>query len=108
MRTKPSNFLENISDTVSNDEYDLYEFLLIENVLVVSCSKQGYREALTLGSVAVYGVTTAPHNVSTGGRAVEFRYSPNEKSLANLSLLQVAAPLRHGEGFSVGCRSLKL
>ncbi|XP_040066950.1 lysosomal alpha-glucosidase-like [Ixodes scapularis] len=83
-------------NTVTKDEYDLYDFILIKNVLVVSSSKRGYREALTWGSVVVYGVTTAPHNVLTGGRAVEFRYSPEEEMLI---LPDVGAPL--GQDFTI-------
>ncbi|KAM7293370.1 lysosomal alpha-glucosidase-like [Ixodes scapularis] len=85
-----------VPDTVTKDEYDLYDFILIKNVLVVSSSKRGYREALTWGSVVVYGVTTAPHNVLTGGRAVEFRYSPEEEMLI---LPDVGAPL--GQDFTI-------
>ncbi|XP_040076997.1 lysosomal alpha-glucosidase-like [Ixodes scapularis] len=77
-------------DTVERNEYNLYEFLLVRDLLHVSCHKRGFQGNLKLGRVVVYGVSTAPASVTIEGTDIKFDYNETTQML---SILNIDKPL---------------
>ncbi|CAN8026673.1 unnamed protein product, partial [Ixodes persulcatus] len=75
-------------NTIEDDKYNLYEFLLVKDLLIVSKTKRGYADNVTLGRVRVFGVSTGPTTVSLEGRSVKFDYNQTTEVLTLLDIDQ--------------------
>ncbi|EEC13933.1 lysosomal alpha-glucosidase, putative [Ixodes scapularis] len=75
-------------NTIEDDKYNIYEFLLVKDLLIISRTKRGNADNVTLGRVRVFGVSTGPTNVSLEGRSVKFDYNETTEVLTLLDLDQ--------------------
>lgn len=75
-------------NTIEDDKYNLYEFLLVKDLLIVSRTKRRYADNVTLGRVRVFGVSTGPTTVSLEGRILKFDYNQTTEVLTLLDIDQ--------------------
>lgn len=69
--------------TAENGQYSFYEFVLVKDVLEVTCVQRGYDDGLLLGIVRVLGVTAAPRSATVAGRNATIKYD-EENSMVDI------------------------
>ncbi|KAM7293345.1 putative lysosomal alpha-glucosidase [Ixodes scapularis] len=90
LRTEPKKSSVNAKSSVAVDDSRSKDSQCVHghDLLIISRTKRGYADNVTLGRVRVFGVSTEPTTASLEGRSVKFDYNETTEVLTLLDLDQ--------------------